>query len=294
MRLSFKQTGLSLALCLALMASRTCAQNPNTLDPDQSAAKSNQLLKLAIDAMGGPIYRSSQESDCEGRVANFDRSGNMSGYSFIRSYWRFPDKNRTEYIVKSTKGGIFAVLVGNLPIKGGMLIQVFSGDKGWTMDKAGVSEADVTVISEFQQAMKRQMHNVLLNGGKGDGVYLRYGGLGIVDLKPVDWVEISDQEDHKVKIALDHMSHLPLRTVALTPDEEMHQVDEDITIYSNYQEKNGIQTPMQVSRERNGRRLYQLFYESCNNNNTLPADFFTKEGLEKRFKETGGKVKEDK
>jgi len=215
----------------------------------------------------------------------------MSGYSFIHSYWRFPDKNRTEYIVKSTKGGIFAVLVGNLPVKGGMLIQLFAGDKGWTMDKGGVSEADVTVVAEFQQAMKRQIHNVLLNGTKGEGVYLRYGGLGIVDLKPVDWVEISDQDNHKVKIALDHMSHLPLRTVALTPDEEMHQVDEDITIYSNYKDQDGIQTPLQVSRERNGRRLYQLFYDSCKNNADLPADFFTKEALEKRFKETGGKEK---
>ena len=292
MRVRLRRTGLLLALGLALLAARVCAQNPDTLDPEQSAAKAKQLLSQAVEAMGGTVYRNNEESDCEGRMAKFDRSGAMGGYSFIRSYWRYPDKNRTEYVVKSTKGGIFAVLIGNLPVKGGMFIQLFSGDKGWTMDKGGVSEADVTAVAEFQQAMRRQVHYVLLESASEEGVYLRYGGLGIVDLKPVDWVEITDQQDRKVRIALDHMSHLPLRTVAQTPNEEMHQVDEDITIYSNYRAQEGVQTPMQVSRERNGRRMYQLFYDSCKNNPSLPADFFTKASLEKRFKETGGKIKE--
>ena len=292
MRVRLWQTGLLLALVPALMVTRVCAQNPDMLDPDQSAAKARQLLSQAVEAMGGTVYRNNEESDCEGRMAKFDRSGQTGGYSFIRSYWRFPDKNRTEYVVKTTKGGMLAIIWGNPPIKGGMFIQLFSGDKGWTMDKGGVADADATTVGEFQQAMRRQVHNILLESVERKDIYFRYGGLGIVDLKPVDWVELTDQEDRKVKIALEHMSHLPVRTVAQTPNEEMHQVDEEVAIYSNYRDQGGVQTPMQVSREKNGRRMYQLFYDSCKNDPGLPSDFFTRAALEKRFKETGGKTKE--
>jgi len=47
--------------------------------------------------------------------------------------------------------------------------------------------------------------------------------------------------------------------------------------------------PMQVTRERDGRRIAQVFYDSCQVNRPLPADYFTREALVQRFKETGGK-----
>jgi hypothetical protein len=46
---------------------------------------------------------------------------------------------------------------------------------------------------------------------------------------------------------------------------------------------------MQVTRERDGRRIAQVFYDSCQVNPALPADYFTRDGLVQKFKETGGK-----
>lgn len=74
-------------------------------------------------------------------------------------------------------------------------------------------------------------------------------------------------------------------------DEDTGSRREDVTVYTNWQFKDGVQLPMQVSRERDGRRVYQVFYESCQLNPPLPADFFTKAALERRFSEVGGKTK---
>jgi len=293
-RVSLQHSGLLAALGLLLLVPSALAQNPDMMDPDQSAAKARQLVKQAIAALGGSTYQNSVESDCEGRVAQLDRNGAMMGYTIIRSFWRYPDKNRTEYVVKSTKGGIFAVLGGNLPVKGGSFIQLFDGDKGWTMDKSGVNEADATVVAEFQASLKRQIHNLLLNRVNEEGVYLRYEGIGVADLRPVDWVKITDQEDREVRLALEHDTHLPLRTIVTTPNEEMRDRDEDVTIYSNYRNVEGVESPMQITREHNGLRTHQIFYNSCKNNPNLPADFFTEAALQKQFKETGGKAKEEK
>jgi len=293
-RVSLQHRGLLALLGLVFMAAPALAQNPDTMDPEQNTANAKKLLEQAVAALGGSAFQNSVESDCEGRAAHFDRGGGTLGYTFVHTYWRFPDKNRTEYIVKSTKGGIFAIFVGNLPVKGGEFIQVFNGDKGWTMDKGGVNEADATVVEEFQDTVKRQLHNLLLNRVHEEGVFLRFAGLGIADLRQVDWVEISDRDGRVVRLALEHGSHLPMRTVVSTPNQEMRDTDEDVTIFSNYKEHEGVQTPMQVSREHNGRRTYQIFYNSCNNNPNLPGNFFTDASLQERFVKTGGKVKPQK
>jgi hypothetical protein len=283
-----------LVLTCGFLIPRAGAQNPDTMDLDQNKAKARQLLNQSIQALGGGLFRNQTESECSGRVAQFDRNGGLLGYSLVRSYWQYPDKNRTEYIVKSTKGGLLAVLWGNMPVKGGDLIQVIDGDKGWTMDKSGVSEADATVVADFQAALKRQVRNLLLHRADEPGVFLHYAGLGTADMREVEWIDFSDEDDRTVRLALDRLTHLPERTIAVTPNEEMHDKDEDITIYTNYDLQQGVQVPKQITRERNGRRINQIFYDTCNNAPNLPADFFTEEGLRKKFKETGGKVKAEK
>ena len=292
MRLSLRHAGLLPLLGLLLLLQPAFAQNPDALNSDPGAGKAKKLLDKAVESMGGFAFLNSEESDCEGRVAQLDRNSSLMGYTFIRSYWHFPDKNRTEYVAKSTKAGFLGILIGELPmmVKGGAFIQLFSGDKGWTMDKSGVSEADVTLVSEFQAAAKRQIHNLLLSRPEDDGTYVGYGGTGIADLKQVDWVEFNEREGRTIRLALDRETHLPMRTVVSTPNEEMHDRDEDVTIYSNYKELEGVQTPLQVTREHNGRRTHQIFYNACSNNPNLPSDFFTEASLQKRFKDTGGKA----
>jgi len=116
----------------------------------------------------------------------------------------------------------------------------------------------------------------------------------VVDLHQVDWVEIEDQEERVFRLAVDHSSHLLVRSVVLMKDEETGTRREDVTMYTNYQFKDGVQLPMQVSREKDGRRVYQVFYEGCQLNPPLPPDFFTKAALERRFAEVGGKAAKEK
>jgi len=57
----------------------------------------------------------------------------------------------------------------------------------------------------------------------------------------------------------------------------------------------GVQTPLQITSDREGRRISQVFFTSCKYNPGFPEDFFSKAALEKRFSEVGGKrYKEEK
>jgi hypothetical protein len=262
---------------LFMVLPRGAAQNPDTLLPEQSAAKAKQILQQLIDALGGARYLNVRESDCEGRLARFGHNGELTGYTNFKDYWGYPDKNRTDYSKK------------------GVIINLYNGDQGWTLDRGGVSELPEPAVADFQELVKKDINNLLRFRIKEPGMIFRYGGQDIVDLKTVDWVEITDPELRTFRLAVDRSSHFFVRTMIITEDQTTRERSVETSIYSNFQPIEGVQTPLQITSDRDGRRISQVFFTSCKFNPGLGDDFFTKAALEKRFSEVGSKkYKEEK
>jgi hypothetical protein len=282
-RLRFAKKTNGFALAGALFAAlfvgilSAPAQNPDTLMPEASAARGKQILQQLIDAFGGPTYLDIRDSDCGGRLARFGHNGELSGYTNFKDYWRYPDANRTDYSKK------------------GVVINLYVGDKGWTLDKGGVSELSASSVADFQDQAKRDINNLLRVRLKEPGMTIRYGGTDIVDLKTVDWVDITDSEQRNFRLAVDRSTHLLARAVVSTPDETMNDRNVETNIYTNFQLMDGVRTALQITTDRNGRRVSQVFFTICKYNSGLPADLFTKAALDKRFSEVGSrKSKEEK
>ncbi|HEY2461876.1 MAG TPA: hypothetical protein VGI16_13785 [Candidatus Acidoferrum sp.] len=253
------------------------AQNPDSMMPEESAAKAKQILTQLTDALGGPAYLDVHVSDCEGRLARFGRNGELEGYTNFKDYWGYPDKNRTDFSKK------------------GVIINVYNGDQGWTMDRGGVSELSAIAVGDFQEQAKRDVNNLLRVRLKEPGMTFRYAGTDVVDLRTVDWVEIIDSEQRNFRLAVDKSSHLLVRAVTTVGDESTHDRNVETNIFTNFQRMDGVLTPLQITLDRNGRRVSQVFFTSCKYNPNLPSEFFTKAALEKRFTEVGGKkTKEEK
>jgi len=161
------------------------------------------------------------------------------------------------------------------------------------MDRAGVSEEPAQAVSDFAAAVKYNVDNVLRFGLKNQNLNLNYAGQGIVDMRPVDWVEISDDQ-RTLRLGIDRSSHLLLQSVMSFVDENTQERMQETTIYTNYQRKGGVMVALQVSRERNGERNYQAFYDTCSFDPHLPADMFTKAALEKRYAQVGNKKDKDR
>ena len=291
MRMIGTSSRIWLVAVLLLAPACARAQNPDTIAPEESEARAKKILNQLVQAMGGPAYLGMKERQCDGRRAAIGHNGALAGFVQFKDTWQFPDKNRTDYVAHS-RNTLLGYIIGVQDLdltRGGLVIQVFNGDQGWTMDRGGVSDVPGDSLEEFQAAVKRSPENLLRSGLKNPELGLRWGGLDTVDLREVDWVEISDREDRIYRLAVDRNTHLLIRSVVRVKDENTREEREDISIYTNYLPKNGVQIPMQVTRERDGRRIAQVFYDACQVNPALPADFFTREALVQRFKETGGK-----
>lgn len=282
MRLKLVQLAVFFALG-ALVIPLASAQRADTMMPEDSAAKGKQVLNDLINALGGPGYTEVRESQCDGRRALFGHSGELTGFINFSDFRRYPDKDRTEYIAKGHNTILQSLLgIDELDLShGGVFITLFNGDRGWTYSRSGVSEMPVTSISDFQEQSKRNIDNLLRFRLKEPGLAIRYGGTDTVDLKEVDWVEITDTEDRKFRLAVDHYNHLLVRSIVSTKDEENQQIDDDVNIYSKYQLRESVWVPLQITREHNGRRNAQIFFDNCRFNPGFPDDLFTKESLQK-------------
>jgi outer membrane lipoprotein-sorting protein len=266
---------LAVFLASAIFTTRAAAQNPDTLLPEASAAKAKQILMDLTNALGGAAYLEIKESDCEGRLARFGHSGELTGYTNFKVYWRYPDKNRTDYAKK------------------GVIINLYNGDHGWTLDRGGVTELPAPEVADFQEQAKRDINNLLRVRLKEPGMVIRFGGTDIVDLKTVDWVEIVDSEQRNFRLAVDHSSHLLVRSIVTIQDETRQDRSVLTNIYTNFQLMEGAYTPLQITSDRDGRRVSQVFFTFCKYNAGLPDDFFSKAALEKRFSEVGSKKYKD-
>lgn len=254
------------------------AQDADTqvLMPEQSTAKAKELLQQAIQALGGSAYLNVRDSTCTGRLSQFGHSGELNGYEKFIDYNLLPDKDRTE----------------NLPKRN--LIEVYNGDHGWVLDRGGVTDAPDDVIAQNRDNLKQDLDYVLRHRLTEQGLIFRYAGPDVVDLKEADWVELTDSDGRIIRIALDKYTHLPIRKVVVTRDPKTRLRTEEIEYYSNYHPMVGVQTPFQITRERNGLKVFQVFFDECKYNSGLSDSLFTKESLEERWSQVGKKEKKKK
>ncbi len=278
------------AVCLVPLAH---AQNPETMMPEQSEAKGKQILHELINGLGGPGYLEVRESECSGRRALFGHSGDLTGYVDFDDFRHYPDKARIEYIAKRHNTLLLSLvgLDGLDFTHGGMVITLYNGDLGWSYDRSGINELPAPAVTDFQEAMKRNVDSLLRFRLNEPGLTIRFGGSDTVDLKQVQWVELDDSEGRKYRLAVDHSAHLLVRAVVSTEDPENQQINDDSTIYTNYHLKDSVWTPMQVTREHNGRRTAQFFYDNCRYNPGFPQDLFSKDSLKTRGAELVSKKK---
>jgi hypothetical protein len=259
---------------LAIASLLPAAQDDQFLMPDQSAAKAKDLLNQAIEALGGSTYLNVRDVTCTGRLGSFDHAGDLTGFGQFIDYSIPPDKERQE----------------NLPKRN--IIEVYNGDKGWDLDRGGVSEAPRVDLADFKEESQIDLDQILRHRMHEPSMALRYGGPDIVDLKEADWVELVDADNRTIRIALADSTHLPLRKVVDSRDPKTRMKSEEIEYYSNYHPLSGIETPFQITRERNGIKIFQVFFSKCDYNTGVSDSLFTKESLDQRWTQVGNKYKD--
>jgi outer membrane lipoprotein-sorting protein len=252
----------ALGMTIAFLSAPAAAQEKAYLAPEESAARAKALIQRAIEAMGGDAYLKARDVYCEGRFAQFGSTGQLSGYERVYDYVMFPDKNRTEFSKKRN------------------IIYVNNGDKAWSLDRGGVEDLPDQRGKDYLESLLTDLHYLFRFRLQEEGMVFRYTGRDTVDLKPVDWVELTDRDRRVIRIAFAQNTGLPVRASYVTRDPETRVRTEETDYFSNYHNMGGIETALRIWKETNGRMTYQVFWDKCSYNTGVSEAHFTREALE--------------
>jgi hypothetical protein len=262
----------ALAVPILVVASAPVrAQDSDVLLPEQSAAKAKELIQGMIQALGGSAYLNAKDETCTGKAAQFGHSGALDDYDTFFEYTKFPDKDREEFSKKRN------------------IIHIFNGDHGWVLDRGGVTDAPADAIADNQRELDVDFDHILRYRLNEPGMIFRYDGPDVVDLQEAEWVELDDSEGREIRIAIAKLTHLPIRKDVAMRDPKTRMRTEEVDYFSNFHAVDGVTIPFQITRIRNGLKVFQVFYESCKFDTGLADSFFTKEALEQRWAQVGGK-----
>jgi hypothetical protein len=246
---------------LAAMRAITAAETP-------AAAKGKRVVDDAIAALGGNNFLQMQDRIETGRAYSFYRD-NLSGLSIAKIYTRYitvdPTKSAHDLGVRERqsfgKNEDSAVVLRE---DGGANI-TYRGPKALPME-------------DFERYRETTLHNIfyiLRQRLHEAGMEFEAKGSDVVDRVPVEIVDVIDAQNFVVRVYFHQVTKLPVKQSFSRLDPKTKDRDEEVTRFDRYRDNHGIQWPQQITRERNGEKIYQIFAETVTFNQDLTDDLFS-------------------
>jgi hypothetical protein len=232
---------------------------------DRDAERGRKIIDQAIQALGGPVYLTLRDYKTEGRAFSFDRWEEINGLSPIVNYERLPDK--------------FRQVIG----KKRDVIYVLNGDQGWDSNFRGVALMATAEVERIKLSRSLSFDVVLRFRLKEAGISVLALGTDFVEGRPVDIVEVADNENRVVRMGFDQQTHLPVRREweRTLPNRQREQWVETLGKY--HAAKNSpVQFPFYIRREKNGIKVYEGFVTEVEVNSRHSDSLFQRpEGKER-------------
>jgi hypothetical protein len=241
-------------LVLVLLLSPLLAQKPDPSLPahEASAKKAREVLERAVQALGGRAYLEVRDLHQQGRTSRFYR-GSPSGVGApFHRYWKAPDKERIEHFKQRD------------------WIIIHSGDLGFDVTFRGTRKEDAADLAEYLRRRNHSLDTLLRQWLSSPDLMLSYQGLALSDRKQVEKVTLLRPGFHTVVVFVDTASHLPLRTFYTFRDPQTRELVEEGEAFDNYKLVQGINTPHNIVRTRDGEMMRQHFVSSVEYNTGIP------------------------
>ena len=249
------------ALLALLVTSAASAQIP-------SDARAKKVIDDAVAAIGGQKFLTVEDRVETGRAYSFYRE-NLSGLSIAKIYTRYvtvaPNKSAHELAVRERQS--FG--------KNEDAAVVFREEGAANITWRGAKAIPAEDFARYRDTMLHNIFYILRVRLEEPGMTFEYRGSDVVDHLPVEVVDVIDAENRAVRVYFHQTTKLPVKQSFSRLDPKTKDRDEEVTHFDRYRDNKGIQWPQQVTRERNGEKIYQIFADSVAFNQNLTDDLFS-------------------
>ena len=273
---------LSIALLLAALSAPLLAQAssiesaaPATRPGETDEQHGRRLLAEMVKALGGDAWLHRTATYQEGTTAAFFR--NQPNGSVIRFVeWIRPASSpagpaeRFEYL---TVRGVI------MPGQKRDVAHLWTKDHGYEVTYKGRTELPKVQVEDYLRRRAHSIDEVIRTWLNAPGVMVVAEGNGMRDRHMVDKVTVLAPNNDAVTIEIDSSSHLPVQRSFEWRNEQFKDHDIDEESYTDYQVFDGIATPMNITRYRNGDMISQIYLKKVEYNQPMNANLFDPDKL---------------
>jgi hypothetical protein len=265
-----------MVLCLgaakvAAQASALQSAQTGAVESSQDdSAQAHALLDAMVKALGGDAWRNRSTWVEYGQTGHFYK-GQPDPYVV-----GFEDYKRAspyaERIVPVVHVSTLAIL--GLPGRNHRdTATVWNEQGGWELTYKGKTEVPKDEEKEYERVRSHSLDVVVLQWLKRPDVTVSYGGTTMVERRLADKITVAIDGD-AVELALDEGNHLPLSLSFKARNETYKDFDTETVEFDNYHAIEGIETPMSVTRYKNGDAVSQRFLTKVEYKTALDGGLF--------------------
>src|SRR4051812_12901213 len=260
-------------LILSLSGSLAAAQTANVDPKVASTEKAEQIIKKAIEAVGGAAYLNVHTVIGRGFFTPFHDGVSQVPAKFI-DYIVFPGKERTEFISNSIR-----------------TVQVNYGNEGWIFDGAvkTLNDQKPEQIEDFKFGFRTSVENILRGVWKGDGAKLSYIGRREAGLaKRNETVRLTYPDGFWIEYEFGAKDGFPAKILYLRKHKNGDTGDLEENPEADVLAKpiaiDGVTAPWIIDHFIAGKQTSRIVYESIEYNKPVADSLFIKPASVKAFK----------
>ncbi len=252
----------SAAIGTASAATGTATTDPAT---EANSAHARRLLQQMVQALGGGLWLDMPNYEWWGTIAQFYH-GTPNGMN--THFWFFhqsPDRDRWEFTKHRDD------------------VQIITAHEGWEITYRGLTPLPQDQLDDYLRRRAHSIETVIHTWLPDSQTILTYDGQQLAERHLADQVTLISASNDSVTLQLDAETHLPLRRIFRWRNPTYKDYDEDAEEYDNYRIVDGIETPYNITRYRNGEMLNERFLLGAEYDRSLPADEFDPHATARRI-----------
>jgi len=146
------------------------------------------------------------------------------------------------------------------------------------LDKYGLTHQLPEQVFRWKVANRYSLENLLRLRVHEPGVLIQDAGVDFVDNVPTHVLDFIGADGTEVKLHLSQQSGLPVRIDYRVQNPQTHDWEETWDAYGDYQTVQGVQTPMHITRYRDGERVLETYRNLARYDDSYPAGYFEPTG----------------
>ena len=229
-------------------------------------AQGRKLLDEMVQALGGDKWLNRGTERLEGKGATFYKSAPNPYETQYEEYLRI--KPFGERVVIVSKMGVL------IPTSHRDVAEVWTADDGYEVTFRGRKELPKLDVEDFQRRRRHTLDVAVNDWLKRPDTLVTFEGSSMEDRRLVDKVSILTADNDGITLALDQETHLPRSRTFQWRDTVYKDLDTDVERYDDWQPKQGIMTPLTITRYRNGDMVSQRFLTKVEYGLPLDQDLF--------------------